>query len=108
MSWFMKNGGYSMKHYREPRDKHYKEIKRTNLHHRRSRCRAGGKETIYGIPNLIRVDERRHQAFHLVFADTHPKAIANELNAVWADPAWQIIAIPKDLVKEVRKVLPEL
>jgi hypothetical protein len=74
-----------------------KKIKRTNRHHRRSRSTTGGIKydgKIHGINNVIRVDYKKHQHFHGLFQDTHPDAIAEELNK-WIDPEWVIIAIPR-------------
>lgn len=81
-----------------------KTIKRTNIHHRRSRSRTGGKKyngEILGIPNVIRVDYRKHQSFHHLFPDTHPQAIAEELNTVWIDPAYVMLAVPRNIARQI-------
>jgi len=73
-------------------------IRRTNLHHRKSRSRTGGVKfngEINGVPNVQLVDYKRHQAFHCLFQDTHPKAIARELNQYWCDPEYEIVAVFK-------------
>jgi len=74
-----------------------KKIRRTNKHHRRSRTRTGGVKydgRINGIPNVIRVDYKKHQHFHGMFQDTHPHAIVEEINK-WIDPDFVIIALPR-------------
>lgn len=78
------------------------KIKRSNKHHRRSRSKTGGVKydgNIHGIPNVIRVDYKKHQHFHGLFQDTDPQAIVQELNK-WVDPAWIIIAIPRLIIKQ--------
>jgi len=83
------------------------KIKRTNLHHRKSRSRTGGKPyngNIEDVPNVIRVDWKKHQAFHLLFPDTDPLMIARELNNIWIDPTNMMICIPKNLAREIVKL----
>ena len=75
-----------------------KKIKRTNRHHRLSRSRTNGipyNGKIFGIDNVQVVDYKKHQSFHHLFQNTHPKAIADELNANWVDPNYVIIAVRK-------------
>lgn len=75
-----------------------KKVRRTNKHHRLSRSRTGGKPfdgNIKNIPNVIRVDYKKHQAFHQLFTDTHPMSIAKELNDIWLDPEWQLVAVKR-------------
>ena len=85
-----------------------KKIKRTNHHHRRSRLRTQGHPfngNIEGVPNVIVVDHKKHCAFHCLFTDNHPVAIAKELTETWIDPAYILVAIPKE---DARKVLKHL
>ena len=83
-----------------------KKIKRTNIHHRRSRSRTGGVKfngEIEGISNIIRVDWKRHQAFHLLFPDTEPLVIAQELNNIWIDPSRMLLCVPRSVAREIIK-----
>jgi hypothetical protein len=82
-----------------------KKVKRTNKHHRKSRSRTGGipfNGEIQGIPNVEMVDYKKHQSFHHLFQDTHPNAIAFELNRWWVDPEYVMVAVPR---KEARSLL---
>ena len=82
------------------------KIKRTNVHHRRSRSRTGGKKfngEILGISNIIRVDWKKHQAFHMLFPDTDPIAITHELNNIWIDPEKMLLCVPRSIANEIIK-----
>lgn len=72
------------------------KIRRTNRHHRRSRARGGDTSP----RNLVEVDERHHQAFHLLFPNTHPQEVARILNEIWLDPDWQMTAVRKEPTKQ--------
>lgn len=75
-----------------------KKIKRTNRHHRLSRSRTGGipeDGLVKGIPNVIRVDYKKHQSFHHLFPDSHPHAIVHELNTIWIDPNYRLICVKR-------------
>lgn len=83
-----------------------KKVRRTNKHHRKSRSRTGGvafNGEIEGVPNVIVVDWKKHQAFHMLFPDTDPLAIARELNNIWIDPSAMMICVPKALAREIVK-----
>ncbi len=74
------------------------KIKRTNRHHRLSRSRTGGipnNGLVNGIENVIRVDYKRHQAFHLLFPDTDPHNIACTLNNIWIDPTKILLVVDR-------------
>lgn len=82
------------------------KIKRTNKHHRKSRSRTGSiafNGDIDGVPNVIVVDWKKHQAFHLLFPDTDPIMIARELNNIWIDPSSMMLSIPKNIAREIVK-----
>lgn len=88
-----------------------RKIKRTNKHHRLSRSRTGGvpyNGKIHGIDNVKVVDYKRHQSFHNLFPDTHPKSIVNELNENWVDPNFLIIAVTRDDARKVLRVLGQM
>jgi len=83
-----------------------KRIRRTNRHHRRSRSRTGGipfNGDIEGTPNVIVVDYKKHQAFHLLFPSTCPQDIARVLNNIWIDPAHMFVAVPRSLARDIVK-----
>ena len=52
-----------------------------NRHHRRPRSQ-GGKST---KGNLIRVDERKHHAWHTLFDNYTPDRIVDIINNTWID-----------------------
>lgn len=85
-----------------------KKVRRTNRHHRLSRSRTGGvpfNGQICGIDNVKMVDYKKHQAFHHMFPDTHPSAVASELNENWIDPNYIMIAVSKKDAKKVMRML---
>ncbi len=84
------------------------KIRRTNRHHRRSRSRGGNSQNICGVPNIIQVCEKRHQAFHLLFPDTHPEKVAQVLNETYIDPAFTLLVVTKEDVKKILKHLSQL
>jgi len=88
-----------------------KKIIRTNKHHRLSRSRTGGvpfNGDIKGVPNVKTVNYKKHQAFHLLFEDTHPVEIAKQLNEHWVDPNFVIMAFDKDQMHRIQKLIKQL
>lgn len=81
-----------------------KKNKRTNRHHRKSRSRHGDSSP----RNISIVNEKDHCAFHCLFHDTHPVAIAKLLTDVWLDPDYILVAVPKDDARQVLKHLSQL
>jgi len=57
-----RRGEHRKRMSREKRD-YLERAGYTNKHHMLNRCKNGGKEP----SNMLRMDERRHSAFHLVF-----------------------------------------
>jgi len=86
-------------------------VKRTNKHHRRSRSKTGGipfNDTIEGISNVSVVCYKKHCAFHLLFPDTSPEAIAQVLTETWIDPAYILVSVEKQDARKITKVLSQL
>lgn len=77
---------------------------RSQRHHRKSRSRQGDNSP----ENISIVDAKSHTAFHLLFQDTHPERIAEILNSVWLDPSWSLIAVKKETVKGIQKLIRQL
>lgn len=65
-----------------------------NVHHRRPICLSGTDAE----NNLSIVPMRQHDAFHLIFTDTSPEAIARVLSKVWIDPDYELVARKKFIV----------
>ncbi len=57
-------------------------------HHRRPRSTGGGSNT----ENISWVTEKEHRAYHLLFENKDPNAIATILSKKWIDPAWYLVA----------------
>ncbi len=64
-----------------------------STHHRKPRSLGGGDEKV----NLSEVDPKKHEAWHLLFSNKTPEAIAQEINRVWLDPNW--VFVPRKLTK---------
>ena len=80
-----------------------KKIRRTNLHHLKSRARGGTNDS----SNLKRVDEKLHNNFHALFPNTHPEKICEVLNETWIDPDFILIAVKRDTVKSISKLIKQ-
>lgn len=72
---------------RNPRER----SRRDTAHHRKPRSLGGGNES----ENISFVPGNKHEAFHLLFANKTPYEIADILNAVWLDPAYELVCFPK-------------
>ncbi|PIQ14558.1 MAG: hypothetical protein COW67_13140 [Flavobacteriales bacterium CG18_big_fil_WC_8_21_14_2_50_32_9] len=60
-------------------------------HHRRPVSQKG-KST---LENISIVCENKHRAWHLLFDNHPPEMIAKIINAVWLDPDYEMVAVPK-------------
>jgi hypothetical protein len=67
-----------------------------NRHHRRAKSQGGGNGRIQGIPNVVKVEKKLHDAFHFLFPNPHPSAVADALNSVWIDPAYKLVVVPRN------------
>ena len=61
-------------------------------HHRKPRSLKGGNED----RNLSIVDEKKHQAWHTLFANYIPEKICDEINKYWIDPDYEVLCRKKD------------
>ena len=80
-------------------------------HHRLATCRNNGvpyNGEIFGIPNVIKLPEKRHSDFHQLFPDTHPVEIAKVLNDSYIDPHYVMVAIPRHKAREVEKLIKQI
>ena len=59
----------------------------TSLHHRKPRSLGGRREP----KNLVRLPHKKHQAWHLLFANFTPQQIADEINRLYLDPDYEIV-----------------
>lgn len=66
--------------------------KRTTKHHRR--CRSNGGTNDDG--NISKVTPKEHEAWHTLFGNLEPEAIARRINAIWLDPDWEMVALRRD------------
>ena len=57
-------------------------------HHRKPRS-LGGDDT---ARNVIRVPDKKHQAWHMLFSNLTPAQIAEVINATWLDPDYVLVA----------------
>jgi len=58
-----------------------------NTHHRLARSR-GGKTNKF---NCVRVNEKRHYAWHVMFGNMTGEEIAREINNLWIDPRFKVV-----------------
>jgi hypothetical protein len=56
-------------------------------HHRKMRCHGGSNDK----SNISVVPAYRHEAFHQLFNSRTAEEIAEYLNNVWIDPAYQLV-----------------
>lgn len=66
---------------RKPRDNH----------HRKPKSLGGSDEP----SNLVRVTKEKHQAWHLLFANSTPDEIARIVNEIWLDPDYEFVVYSK-------------
>jgi len=60
-------------------------------HHRRPRSTGGDNDP----QNISLVTEKEHRAWHVLFANMGPQAIARAINKKWLDPNWWLVACKK-------------
>jgi hypothetical protein len=70
-----------MSHHHRSRDKN-------SRHHRKCRSNGGTDES----RNISWVNKYDHQAYHMLFQNFEAERIAEILNNIWIDPAWELIA----------------
>jgi len=61
--------------------------KETTKHHRKTRKNGGSSDPA----NILKVQRKLHEAFHLIFGHSTPEGTAKILNR-WIDPAFEVIA----------------
>lgn len=61
----------------------------SSRHHRRPRSRGGSDEK----RNISLVKQKSHAAWHTLFGNQEPEAIAETINSVWLDPDWELVAV---------------
>lgn len=59
----------------------------SDRHHRKPRS-LGGKSRGH---NFVRVDEKRHHIWHMLFDNWSGDKIARELNTMWLDPDYLVV-----------------
>lgn len=62
--------------------------KKNSKHHRKCQSNGGGDE----LKNLSFVQGRKHQAWHKLFENWEAPRIAKEINDIWIDPRWELVA----------------
>ncbi len=72
---------------------------RNSKHHRRPSS-TGGSDV---RENISWVTEKKHRAWHMLFADVEPPAIAKIINDEWLDPAWDLVACKKRKRRKKKK-----
>jgi hypothetical protein len=61
------------------------------VHHRKCKSNGGTSERA----NLSVVPDVKHTAWHILFTNRDPESIARYINAVWLDPEFELICIPR-------------
>lgn len=70
----------------------------TNTHHRRPQCMGGKDYVIVGderVKNAVSVNQKQHEAFHLLFGSGRSVIDICKVLNHWVDPAYRIICIKK-------------
>lgn len=67
----------------------HKKIKNPSRHHRKPRSKGGGNEP----ENISVVPNNKHEAYHTLFENEEPREVARQLNELWIDPSWVLIAV---------------
>jgi len=62
-------------------------------HHRRQKCHKGTDDP----SNISIVPRYLHEAYHTLFKNMNTNQIANELNEVWIDPSFELVARKKQV-----------
>ena len=61
-------------------------------HHRRTRSAGGSNNP----SNISWIPDNKHRAYHLLFKDMSPYQIAKELNTIYLDPQFMLVAVRRD------------
>lgn len=75
--------------------------KRKTKHHRKALANGGSDSW----DNISMVTEQKHRAFHLCFANFTPEQLAFELNRVWIDTDYVMIAVNRHKGVTVEQLL---
>lgn len=76
-------------------------VKKKTNHHRKPVSLGGSSHK----SNISRVTLQKHQCFHLLFANMTPEQIADELNRIWIDPAYRMVAVNRQVGLTVGQML---
>lgn len=63
-------------------------------HHRKPRSLRTGRENLHTKANISLVKRKHHESYHLLFVNMNPYEMAELLNEVWIDPAYQLVVVP--------------
>lgn len=64
------------------------KIRRVSKHHRKPRSLGGNNNS----RNISVVQDKLHEAWHLLFDNCDPEGVAHIINTYWIDPKWEMIA----------------
>ena len=56
-------------------------------HHRKPACMSGGNNK----RNIVRIPDKFHRAYHLLFGPGDPHEIARRLNETYIDPDYELV-----------------
>jgi hypothetical protein len=80
----------------------------SSKHHRKARSR-GGLDT---PRNIVRVNDRKHHAFHVLFQNNNMESVVRDLNDTWLDPDCTVFlvwhrgrSLSPQKIKEVQREL---
>lgn len=68
--------------------KNLRKIRRVSKHHRKPRSLGGNNNS----RNISVVQDKLHEAWHLLFDNCDPEGVAHIINTYWIDPKWEMIA----------------
>ena len=83
-----------------PKGKRVAPNKRTH-HHRKPRSAGGDRNN----GNISTVEHRFHEAYHRLFGPGLPHSVAEQLNEIWIDPDYVMIAMKRTDFERVERYL---
>jgi hypothetical protein len=63
------------------------------IHHRKPTSIGGKTEP----RNVVLVPRKKHVAWHVLFSNFTPEKIAEEINRLYLDPEYKIVALKRDI-----------
>ena len=82
-------------HQKSPQKRPARKSKRGrgfSQHHRRPKSQGGGRE-VERLPNISKVKESQHRAWHCLFGNKTPDEIVAIVNDLYIDPCYEVLLL---------------